>query len=191
MTGMECFWEEMLKRGCTKAQIGSKAVAIALDIISQKPQMIFSMFQDAEERVNTLESMEQELKHKIALLQLEESKQQGIIKRCKEDAAEYVNKEWKREQEYIDSFYQALKNCETPEGRDRLKAAQIYANSIKPETLGEKQAYAYMLGALLAGVSGPEAGEFALRNVKPATNNNTDDFEDMPERTRRKTGRRL
>lgn len=169
MTGMECFWEEMLKRGCTKAQIGSKAVAIALDIISQKPQMIFSMFQDAEERVNTLESMEQNLKIRIKRLQLEESKQQGIIRRCQEDAAEYVNKEWKREQEYIDSFYAALKSCETPEGRDRLRAAQIYANSVKKETPGERQAYAYMLGALLAGVSGPEAGEFALRNVKPKT----------------------
>ena len=41
MTGLELFEQEMRTRGCTESQIKSKAVAIALDIISQNKNEYF------------------------------------------------------------------------------------------------------------------------------------------------------
>ena len=58
----------------------------------------------------------------------------------------------KREiEEYITSFCKDLEKLETPEARDRLKLAQLFANSVCVKTAYDNTAYIVCLGALLAG----------------------------------------
>ena len=54
MTGLELFEQEMRTRGCTESQIKSKAVAIALDIISQNKNEYFENIRDAEKEIRSL-----------------------------------------------------------------------------------------------------------------------------------------
>ena len=54
-----------------------------------------------------------------------------------------------RHNAYIDKFFAALNECETPEGRDALKKAQMFVNSVNIKTVYDNTAYINGLAAIL------------------------------------------
>ena len=152
MTGLECFQQEMMKRGCSKTQVESKAVAIALDILSKDSDCTFSLIREAKEEFRILKGQtERELK-------AAEHRKKEILM-CYEPL-------WKQTREYIERFMTALDSCETPEGRDRIRAAQVYANTAILETKYDNTVYNNWMGALLCGATAFE-GLSKIEKVNP------------------------
>ena len=54
-------------------------------------------------------------------------------------------------EDYITNFNKEREKLETPEARDRLKLAQLFANSVHVKTAYDNTAYIVCLGALLSG----------------------------------------
>lgn len=70
--------------------------------------------------------------------------------------------------EYIDRFYQELSNLETAEARDRLKLAQLFANSVKVETKYDNTAFIVGMAALLSGAKVDVLKEIRALNPRVA-----------------------
>lgn len=146
MNGLDCLREEMASRGLTQAQIESKTAAVVLDILSESgdkykktwetEQEITKRAREAERKIltirsqqNFLESQENELNHK-------------------REAFEAYNDEVKK---YINDFNKSLEECETQEGRDRMRIAQMFVNSVDIDTKYDNTAFIIGLSAILSG----------------------------------------
>jgi hypothetical protein len=62
-----------------------------------------------------------------------------------------VNKIKEETQGYIDDFYKTLENCETEEGRDKLRLAQVYINTVNINTEQNNTVFIAGLADLLSG----------------------------------------
>lgn len=160
MTGLECLKEEMAKRGCSKAQIESKTVAIVLDILSNTGTKFTEQFDE-----------DKFLDHKKKSLELKETQLKGREKRIEQRMEEVeerindVNKSIEETKEYIKSFYESLKQCETPEARDKQKLAQLFVNTVNLESSQNNTAFIEGLARILASNTEAVAIE-RLKSVK-------------------------
>lgn len=132
MTGLEMLKQEMLKRGCTKAQTESKLVAIVLDIVAEAGTA-YTDLREAEQRV-------QEIEDEAAAVRRQWEKYTEADKKFREGVKEYV-----------EDFKAMLRRCETPEARDALRAAQILTNTVTVKDSRENAAYITGLANILCG----------------------------------------
>lgn len=139
MTGYDCLKEELRGKGFTKQQIdNSKILPVVLDILSQsgnKYTEITAIEKDMKDLCKEVTLLQRD----IALLNAEKDR---IMQQIDRQKTEY--------NEYIDSFYKAIANCETAEGRDAVKIAQMFVNSVKVESKYDNTAYIIALGAILS-----------------------------------------
>lgn len=151
MTGLDCLREEMERRGLTKSQIESKTAAVVLDILT-KDSAKYAEQVDAEneesEKLSNLRFQIRNAEREIAGYKctIDDLKMRydGIVKQAEEA------------QEYIDKFNNALKECETAEGRDAMRRAQVFINTVKVDSKYDNTAYIIALGAILSdGAYGP------------------------------------
>ena len=145
MTGLECLREEMKKRGCNNSQLNSKVIGIVLDIISGNENLYINI-QEAKQELaderNTLSALrlaKDNLRWECKYLEEE-------IKMHESDYLEKCNEIKK----YIDDFNKSLTECETAEGRDALRRAQVFTNSVEVNTVYDNTAYIKGLGAILS-----------------------------------------
>lgn len=130
--------DEMKKRGCTDSQINSKAVAVVLDIVSSSGNKYTAIQEEEKECSRLIREFrfeKRELEHKKA-----ELKDMAYTINCRE---EYVTK-------YIESFNNSLAECETEEGRDAMRRAQVFVNSVSIDTKYDNTAFIASLGAILS-----------------------------------------
>ena len=130
--------DEMKKRGCTDSQINSKAVAVVLDIVSSSGNKYTAIQEEEKECSRLIREFryeKRELEHKKA-----ELKDMAYAINCRE---EYVTK-------YIESFNNSLAECETEEGRDAMRRAQVFVNSVSIDTKYDNTAFIASLGAILS-----------------------------------------
>lgn len=148
MTGLEMLKQEMLKRGCTKAQTESKLVAIVLDIVAETGTA-YTDLREAEQRVKEIED------------------EAAAVSRQWEKYTE-VDKEFREGvKKYVEDFQTLLRNCETAKARDALRVAQMFTDSVKIKTVYDNTAYINGLANILCGKEIP--APIALRKVeKPA-----------------------
>lgn len=152
MTGLELLQEEMRRRGATPNQINSKAVGMVLDIISGSiSKNTYLDIAEAKQHLtnirNQLSRDEQEM---IALRRrIQKEKDEWYIERNKMNEAmkdlgdEYI--------EYIENFQKSLMETETPEGRDAMRIAQMFINSVEIDTKYDNTAFIIGLSAILSG----------------------------------------
>ena len=145
MTGLDMLKQEMLKRGCTKAQTESKLVAVVLDIVAETGTA-YTDLREAEERMKD-----------IALAAAALQTQRKEVKTAEETFRAETGK-------YIEDFKNLLRDCETAKARDALKVAQIFTDSIQIRTAYDNTAYINGLAMLLCGqeIQSP----MALRKVE-------------------------
>lgn len=132
MTGLEMLKQEMIKRGCTKAQTESKLVAIVLDIVAETGTA-YTDLREAEQRVKEIED------------------EAAAARRLWEKYTETEKKFREGVMEYVEDFKASLKLCETPEARDALRAAQILTNTVTVKDSRENAAYIAGLASILCG----------------------------------------
>lgn len=140
---------EFIKRGGTKQMANSKSVAIFRDIVADTgDKFTTAAVADAEtERANS------ELYR--AKLDLDRLKSQAELstRELEIQLAEkkrLVYSEWENKQKYLDSFFEALKNCETAEGRDAMRRAQTFVNSVTLNTVYDNTAFIVGLASILS-----------------------------------------
>jgi len=142
MTGFELLKEEMKKRGCTQQQIESKTTRVVLDILAETG----TTFTDAY-------VVEKEAKEKMdAVLEAAEQKEKYFneYKRRLGQKTKLFKEEVEAAKQYIESFYKALEECETKEGRDAMRRAQVFVNTVKIETPQNNTAFIDGLARILS-----------------------------------------
>lgn len=145
MTGLEMLKQEMLKRGCTKAQTESKLVAIVLDIVAETGTAYTDLL-EAEERMKKINNAEAAL-------------------RKREKALEEAKEKFRAETgDYVEDFKNLLRDCETAKARDALRVAQMFTDSIDIKTAYDNTAYINGLAMLLCGQEIPKS--IALRKAE-------------------------
>lgn len=145
MTGLDMLKQEMLKRGCTKAQTESKLVSIVLDIVAETGTA-YTDLREAEQRVKEIED------------------EAAAARRLWEKYTETEKKFREGVKEYVEDFKASLKLCETPEARDALRVAQMFTDTVKINSQHDNTAYINGLAMLLCGQKIPAPME--LRKVE-------------------------
>lgn len=152
-SGLECLREEMRKRGCSEQQTNSKAVAIVLDILaSANANGEMHIYQDIQTAETQLSNVEREIS--FALSKLGTVERDLVIKKSSAiDEIKQLEVAKAELDNYIEDFKKSLLECETAEGRDRLRAAQMYINTVTVKTCYDNTAFITCLGAILTGQS--------------------------------------
>lgn len=161
MTGLECLKEEMKARGLTQAQCESKVAAVVLDILSNSDTNHTEEYQ--------IKADLNKLRKEIAI---EDGRLQELYNYRTEIFEEIKNlrkqqEEWQDEvQKNVDEILNQLSECETAEGRDRIKLAQMFVNSVDVNTKYDNTAYIIGLSAILSNGKVAPVEELKKINTK-------------------------
>lgn len=130
--------EEMINRGCNNSQLNSKVLPIILDIINNTDNDNVGLWEKEEIYSKKLNNLEQSCRFA--------EERYNKIKQLQKE----ITDEWKTIKEYIEKFNQELLNCETQEGKDAIKRAQLYVNSVRVNTKYDNTAFIIGLAAILS-----------------------------------------
>lgn len=158
MTGLECLKEEMKRRGLNQAQCDSKVAAVVLDILSESGTQFTKEWQDRKDLEDAWRAVEKE-RRSI------EREKNGLL--CDEvrfgKARKEIEDYAKNVQDYVERFCAGLAECETDEGRDAMKRAQMFVNTVDPKTAYDNTAFIIGLASILS--SGKTATIDELRKI--------------------------
>lgn len=146
MSGLELLKEELKKRRFSKTQIESPVVAGVLDILANTG----TNFSDYSELIKRNE----DLLRAIELQQRELEERKRILKDRELKCINIFNDLFA----YAEKFNQSLHECESDEGRDAMRAAQLFCNVVmnRISTPQNNTAFIYGLACILAGKEIPE-----------------------------------
>ena len=166
MTGLELLREEMGKRGLNKAQQTSKVAAVVLDILSGDEGLRSRI----NENIADSEARLAQLQREIACSnnELHNIKQAiGGALGQKRHELERWECSLSEQEEYIKSLVGDIKNCETAEGRDAMRNAQIFIQGVDGyvQSAYDRTAYITALGAILTHGSYNNVRE--LKKINP------------------------
>lgn len=153
MTGYECLKEELYKLGCNKSQVEAKVVPLVLGVVAGDPEKFIKI----SEWESELEKKKNELKRREEAVEEDERAVNLLIDKALKIA--------KKTQDYVDAFYYAIQSGETPEGRDALRKAQMFVNSVTVETKYDNTAFIAGLAAILS--EGKVAPMDELQKINP------------------------
>ena len=145
MTGLDCLREEMEKRGLSKTQIESKTAAVVLDILANSGTKYTEMWKEEYGKSERLKSIERDIRY--CEKQLEDIK--ALISKA-ENQEEKAVEHRKHCEDYIDEFHKSLMECESEIGRDSMKAAQMFVNTVSVDTKYDNTAFIIGLAAILS-----------------------------------------
>lgn len=138
MTLLEQIRYEMANRGATPQQMNAKWIPMVVEIVTQNKG-----YEDEAKLEADLKFLRHEIEH------LE------TIKRNWREKVDHDRDELEKMkvgiENYIKEWSQAFSECETEEGRDRLRTAQVFANSVQISTKYDNTAYIVGLSAILSG----------------------------------------
>lgn len=143
MTGLECLYTELSKRGCSKQQLQSKVIPIILDIVANSGTQYTQVY-GLKEEIKTLIKKRDELEQQIRKMKVN-------LEFAKGDIENLRRAEWLEAPEYIQGFYKAIEACETDSGRDALRCAQMFVNSVSVDTKYDNTAFIIGMAAILSG----------------------------------------
>lgn len=142
MTGIECLREEMRNRGLTEAQINSKAVSVVIDILAQANGKYIELVElEHEVKLKQEQQAEAERLYRYATFS-----RQRLIESLKGERDGW----YKENKAYLEEVMQALSECETAEGRDAIRIAQTFINSVDVDTKYDNTAFIIGLASILA-----------------------------------------
>ena len=145
MTGLDCLREELASRGLSTQQINSKAVAVVLDVVAQSGNKYTEMWKSEQD----VSKRERDALNTIMLAEHKEIDLKARIERA-ERALELCEEKKRQIESYVSKMCKALENCETPEGRDTMRIAQMFVNTVNVDTKYDNTAYIIGLAAILS-----------------------------------------
>jgi tetratricopeptide (TPR) repeat protein len=142
MTGMECLKEELIKRGYPAHNIENiKVLPLLMDILCNAGER-YSDINRLEKDIKELEKQKEQLAENVEYLRHHEEVIETRI-------ADFAESKYSVTVAYIDRFFKALDECETPEARDALKVAQMFVNTVGVETKYDNTAFIIGLAGIL------------------------------------------
>ena len=129
----------MASRGLTRVQIESKTVAVVLDILSKSGDKYQKMWETEQELTKRASAAQQTIRYL-------DDKEYDLDRKENE-----LREVFETERKYIDDFNKSLEECETQEGRDRMRIAQMFVNSVDIDTKYDNTAFIIGLSAILSG----------------------------------------
>lgn len=151
MTGREMLNEKLKEKGANKAQIEAHVVDWVLEILSEDDSGTYIKLTEAKREL-------EEAKRKLLYIQSritgvkdeyqrEVRKYQGMVSEYKEKMTDIYNEV----DNYIKTFNQSLMRCVSEEGRDAMRAAQMFVNTVNVDTKYDNTAFIIGLSAILSG----------------------------------------
>lgn len=139
MTGLDCLYEELEKRGFKIWQAkNSKMLPAVLDILANTGTL-YSDLHEARTQLDILKSQCEGLKNYIHA----ENVRQALEEK-------QLRERWEAAEHYVERFNASLKACETEEGRDAMRAAQVFVNAVSVDTKYDNTAFIIGLAAILS-----------------------------------------
>ena len=161
MTGLDCLRDELKRRGLMDSQINSKVAAVVLDVVAQSGDKYTKMWKSETDT----SKRERDLLNTIAWAEKRKSDLEIDIEIANRRLEECEEK--KREIEtYINTLCEALDKCETAEGRDTMRIAQMFVNMVDVDTKYDNTAYIIGLAAILSRGGINAIGELKKINKK-------------------------
>lgn len=139
MTGLDYLRDELAKRGLSKAQIESKSVAVVLDVVANTGERYTNLQGEEAHASNRLHELE-------CTLEVKERQLRSLEIKLNES-----RREMQEHKDYINEFNKSLLECETQEGRDAMRIAQMFINSVDVDTKYDNTAYIIGLASILSG----------------------------------------
>lgn len=174
MTGLELLEKKLVEDGYCKlvTEHSRKVIQGCVAILANADMSVYTDIRQAMDRLNEIyskiRSKEKEarrLEISVAALQ---SDRESLVNKINNDVA------------YINTLQEALEQCETSEGRDRLRIAQMFINSVNIDTKYDNTAYIVGLSAILAGQTVAAIPTLKKLNKKlPVNNNLSSEWEDV------------
>ena len=130
--------EEMKKRGCNLQQVESRLTRIILDILTENGTTLTDAF-DVEKKAQTKMNEAGEMEARVL-------RRENSLKEQKEELLKKQERIW----QYISDFQKALGECETKEGRDMMRRAQVFINTVNIETSQNNTAFIEALGRIMS-----------------------------------------
>jgi chromosome segregation ATPase len=161
MTGLDCLREEMEKRGLNKSQIESKVAAVVLDIVANAGNKYTEMQEQEQKATKRLKEIETQLEN--TKMYIEHYKR--LLSKW-DSEIENAREHRKHCEYYIDEFNKSISECETPEGRDAMRIAQMFVNSVNVDTKYDNTAYIIGLASILSKGNINAIGELQKINKK-------------------------
>ena len=145
MTGLDCLREELKKRGLPTQSVYSKPVAAVLDIVARSGNKYTEMWKSEKEA----SKLEEKLRDQIRWEEKHYTELTVKIEEARKELAQYEIK--KQEiKDYLDKLIDSINNCETPEGRDAMRTAQMFVNTAEVNTKYDNTAFIIGLAAILS-----------------------------------------
>lgn len=135
---------KLQQMGLTQAQVNCKATKATFVVCANNPEVteLYELEKRIERAARELDNVKRESERQLR--KLNGLKLQYKEQECRaQEIQEETNK-------YIDEFNDALKNCETAEGRDTLRLAQMFVNSVDVESVQNNTAYINGLACILS-----------------------------------------
>lgn len=163
--------ELMKEKGLAKAAIEGKTPGVVLSIVLENP--------DVAEAFKCVDELSELKKEKDFVYEVvndlirERNRLERERDRLKISLAEYssfarLEDAVKAKNDYIDAFNKSLSQCETKEGRDKLRIAQTFINSVNINTVYDNTAFIRGLAEIL---SGGDFDMYELRKVEAIKEN--------------------
>lgn len=165
MTGKELLFQELRERGLTEQQIKSKAVAVVLDVIANDGTDRYLNAKEIDDEITRATSALATFTAETRLRQRLDEKNIQVLTERRKNLERNIQTMRAEFDEYVAEFGKSLEAMETPEQRDRLRAAQVFVNSVEIRTDANNTAYIHGLSLLLSGVELKEGLENGLRSM--------------------------
>lgn len=166
MTLMEQLKAELMDRGYSKQQCEAKVVMGVLEVLSHAEGKYFDL--------DRLKKEVDQLKHDKATLVIDiDNMRASILELTAEhreiiaDLNEAAEARYKSTVDYIDQFFTVVRNCETPEGKDAMKKAQLFVDTVSVDTKYDNTAFIIGLAAILSNASDGGFALDELRKINP------------------------
>ncbi len=137
MTTLEYVKRKLMDRGLTRQQCEAKLVPVVLDIIMECGDNV----------------QEFQTKEKLERLKEDCVEAQKYLEKLRNLYREEIQKqqEWRDDIEsYVNNLLSQIEKCETAEGRDRMKLAQMFVNSVNVDTKYDNTAFIIGLAGILS-----------------------------------------
>lgn len=146
---------EMINRGCSKAQTEGKYIPMVISILTKNNSFVELSdvtleIEQKKYRLNELKAQCSEYVKDIEHYKELYNDLKRIEKEVSRRAAEVANSKVKETNDYLDKFFSALEECETKEGRDALKRAQMFVNSVNVDTKYDNTEFIKGLASILS-----------------------------------------
>lgn len=129
---------ELVKRGLPKGSAESKYVPQVMDIVLGTDY--FVKISEDEEEIKRQERRVIDAKNRANA---------EVWKAMEKANLDVANVQ--ADKEYIANFYKALFDCDTEEGKDVMRTAQVFINSVNVKTVYDNTAFIIGLAAILSG----------------------------------------